>query len=536
VSRLVLAITAFFAAAFFVLDDERASATTFCVPTFSPSCANAGGNVAEADLEKAMNTNGSDGVADQIFIAAGTVTENSSYEPAGGFENPGSIEPGGKDPLTVVGAGRGTTVVTSAGTGNIYLVALGTAASRAVTFRDLTIQVPATFNDSAGAAIQLSTKDTLERVEINSLNVDSDGVVAGGTGNLLRDVRAHGASGGTVRDGFKAEGELTVEDSRLEGVSWGLVTNSASAQLTARRVVETGTRVYGAIVSNGTLKVENSVFTVDDGIALYASAVNTDSLLSVDHLTAQNSGGANYPAIELRRLSNGPGKITVNAANSILRGFNAGYKIEAAAGPGIGPASLTVHYSNLQAAGTGVGVLDLAGNIDADPLFNADFSLPPGSPSVDAGDPAAGGLATDFLGAPRPNDGNGDGAAIRDQGSFEYQRPAPPVLIVDPSQPVTGPGPGPAPNPEPDRIAPQTTLKKGLGSKLADGKVRFRFGADEAGATFTCKLDRGKVRPCRSPKSYTGLAVGRHSFKVWATDAAGNKDATPAKRSFRVPG
>lgn len=540
-SRLVLFIAAFTAAAFFVLDDERAAATTFCVPTFSAACANAGGNVAEPDLEKAMNTNGSDGVADQVFVAAGTVSENGSFEPSGGFKDPGSFEPTGSDPLTVVGAGRGVTFLTSAGTGNIFLLALGSGSARAITLKDLTVQIPTTFTDNGGAAVQLFAKDVLERIEIVSLNPGSDAVTGTGVGNIVRDVQVRAAGSGSVADGFSVNsmnGELTVEDSRLEGASWGLVSAAAGATLTARRVTETGTRTYGAIATSGTLRIENSVFGIDDGIALYATAVSTDALLRADHLTARNSGGATNPAMELRRLSNGPGKMDIVVSDSILRDFGSGYRIEAAAGPGIGPASLTVRYSNFAKTGTGIGVLDLAtGNIDADPLFNPDLSLPPASPSIDAGDPAGGGLTTDFLGAPRPNDGNGDGVAVRDQGAFEYQRPAPPLPPAElptSGSPEPGGGGGPASNP--DRVAPQTRLKPGLGGKLAEGTVKLRFLADESGATFTCKLDRGKVRPCRSPKSYTGLAAGRHSFKVWATDAAGNRDATPAKRRFRIPG
>jgi len=88
VSRLGLVIAALAAAATFVLLDERAAATTFCVPNFGPACANSGGNVAEADLEKAMGLNSSDGFADKIVVAAGTLTETGSFEPVGGFETP----------------------------------------------------------------------------------------------------------------------------------------------------------------------------------------------------------------------------------------------------------------------------------------------------------------------------------------------------------------------------------------------------------------------------------------------------------------
>lgn len=132
-----------------------AAATTFCVPGFHAACPNSGGNVAEADLEKAMGLNGSDGKADAIVIAAGTIAEDGSFEPAGG--SAGSLEPTGTDPLTVTGAGRGQTIVTSTGAGNEYLLNLNSNNSRAITVRDLTLRVPASFTPDAGTS---STKTT----------------------------------------------------------------------------------------------------------------------------------------------------------------------------------------------------------------------------------------------------------------------------------------------------------------------------------------------------------------------------------------
>ena len=53
------------------------------------------------------------------------------------------------------------------------------------------------------------------------------------------------------------------------------------------------------------------------------------------------------------------------------------------------------------------------------------------------------------------------------------------------------------------------------------------------GGSFECRLDNTAPSPaCSSPKAYSGLAEGAHTFEVRAIDAAGNVDPTPATRSF----
>ncbi len=507
------------------LGADDAGATTFCVPSFSPACPNSGGNVAEADLEQAMSLQAVDGEADEIRLAAGTFTEAAApYEPVGGSGE--TLEPTGSDPLTVVGAGPAVSVITSVATGNVFIVNLDFNNTRQITLKDLTVRVPASAADGLGAALQIHG-DTLENVDVVSRNDESDGIASAvGSGNVFRDGEVRGEAGGSIGDalhgGSAVGGSLLVEDAVLSGASWGLVSADAGSTLTARRVSEIGTRAYGAIATRGTLIVENSTMRIDDGIGLYASADANSSLLHADHVTIVNDGGIG-PALEAKKFSGTAGSAQIEVSNSILRGFGSGYRLERPIGPGVGQIGVEARYSDLLLTGTNVnGAVDLStGNADVDPLLNADLTLPPGSPAIDAGDPASGGLDSDFAGAPRPRDGNGDGSAVRDQGAFEYQPPTP---VVDPSDPGTG-----------DTTPPQTTIAKGPGRRLAKGVAKFRFRSSEPGSRFACKLDKRKAKPCRSPKSYTGLKPGRHVFKVWATDAGGNKDPTPAKRRFRVP-
>jgi hypothetical protein len=498
-----------------------AAATTICVPTFRADCPNAAGSKAVADVEQAMSTDASDGTADTIRIAPGTYTEGGSFEPVGG--TPGVYEPTGSDPLTIIGGGPASTVLTSSATGNLFLFNLNFNNTRSILIRDLTARIPASFDDGLGGGFQLDG-DTLDNVDIVSRNEGSGGIESVvGAGNVFRNGEVRGESGGTIGDGLRAGGasggSLLAEDVTIRGASWSLIASEAGSQLTARRADVIGARTYGAIATRGSLSLENSRIAVADGVGIYASSTADPTSLSANHVTILDSG-ASYPAIDLEKETGAAG-VTATVSNSILRGFGSGYKVNAAAGPGIGIAKLTVRYSNFLAKGTNSGLLDIGtGNIDADPLLAADLSLPAGSPSVDTGDPAPGGLTTDFLGAPRPVDGNGDGVARRDMGAFEYQPPAPPA---------EPPGPGV------DTAPPQTKIVKGPGSKLAKGIAKFRFRSSESGSTFLCKLDRKKAKRCRSPKRYRKLKAGRHTFKVWAIDAAGNKDPTPARRKFRVP-
>ncbi|HEU0023678.1 MAG TPA: DNRLRE domain-containing protein [Thermoleophilaceae bacterium] len=86
-----------------------------------------------------------------------------------------------------------------------------------------------------------------------------------------------------------------------------------------------------------------------------------------------------------------------------------------------------------------------------------------------------------------------------------------------------------------DTTAPETTLTGGPSGSVASTSASFTFSSSEAGSTFQCSLDSTTAYgACSSPKAYTGLAAGSHTFRVRAIDAAGNVDATPATRSWTV--
>jgi Tol biopolymer transport system component len=92
----------------------------------------------------------------------------------------------------------------------------------------------------------------------------------------------------------------------------------------------------------------------------------------------------------------------------------------------------------------------------------------------------------------------------------------------------------PGPGPTPDTTAPGTSFKKKPKNRIKTAKATYKFTSTEPGSTFSCRLDKGKFKACRSPRKLKHLKPGKHTFQVLATDAAGNADSTPAKDSFRV--
>jgi hypothetical protein len=84
-----------------------------------------------------------------------------------------------------------------------------------------------------------------------------------------------------------------------------------------------------------------------------------------------------------------------------------------------------------------------------------------------------------------------------------------------------------------DTVAPTVTIATPGENAVTGASPVFRFEAGEAGATFSCRIDEAPFAPCASPQGFTGVAAGRHTFQVRATDRVGNL-GPPATRTFRV--
>jgi CSLREA domain-containing protein len=86
----------------------------------------------------------------------------------------------------------------------------------------------------------------------------------------------------------------------------------------------------------------------------------------------------------------------------------------------------------------------------------------------------------------------------------------------------------------PDNNPPETTIDTGPDPRTVQTGATLEFSSDEEGSTFECSLDGAAFAACTSPRELTGLAVGDHTFRVRATDRAGNEDATPASLAWTV--
>ncbi len=86
-----------------------------------------------------------------------------------------------------------------------------------------------------------------------------------------------------------------------------------------------------------------------------------------------------------------------------------------------------------------------------------------------------------------------------------------------------------------DVTPPETTLDSHPAALSTDPSPSFEFSSSEDGSTFTCRLDGGALEdPCASPKAYTGLGDGEHTFEVDAVDVAANADPTPASFTWTI--
>ncbi len=85
-----------------------------------------------------------------------------------------------------------------------------------------------------------------------------------------------------------------------------------------------------------------------------------------------------------------------------------------------------------------------------------------------------------------------------------------------------------------DKTAPDTQMDSQPADPSNSRDASFSFSSPDGGVSFACQLDGGGFAPCASPKAYTGLADGPHTFEARSTDAAGNVDPSPASYTWSI--
>ncbi|HKP89108.1 MAG TPA: Ig-like domain-containing protein [Thermoleophilaceae bacterium] len=81
-----------------------------------------------------------------------------------------------------------------------------------------------------------------------------------------------------------------------------------------------------------------------------------------------------------------------------------------------------------------------------------------------------------------------------------------------------------------------TSIDSGPQGSDQPSDASFSFSSSLDTATFQCQLDGAGWEACISPKPYSGLDAGQHTFLVRAVDSAGNVDPEPAQQTWSVEG
>ena len=457
-----------------------ARADTFCVA--APSCT----GTAEPTLPAALSAAAGSFGRDRIELGATTIPYAGLATDSAG------------NPVDIVGAGRHqTTLQASGGT----LLAMQEPSS---TLTDVGIVA-----SGSPAAVADLGAGSFVRVDLDATATDPAATVVGvrmhGGGAVLDDVAITMASGqvnfavrsdapaaetapvvrhltaaGQTAVGLIGDGALGIESSDLRG-------RSAAVRATA-----------------GTITVDDTLVRVSGAVGLSAavpSAAGAGAQVVARHVTVLLSSAAT--GVEATSSTAGR-DAAVHVSNSVIHG---GGLAATASGVAGAHADVTLDYSAYAFASTSAsGTATITGGTAAHDLDDpppgfvdenaGDVHLIAASALIDAGDPGAvAGPSTDLGGLPRVRDGNGDGAAVRDIGAFEYQRAAPTVSAV------------------------ATPSSAGIDQEVALSALTVDADAGET-ASITWSFDDGTTAT-GATTSHAFATAGDHTATATATDPTG---------------
>lgn len=135
-----------------------------------------------------------------------------------------------------------------------------------------------------------------------------------------------------------------------------------------------------------------------------------------------------------------------------------------------------------------------------------------------------------------------DLTAVPFPGGAQFAQPAPqncdlPSTSGSKPQPVSPPPTNEPISAETRLHRPRTFFRQRPGRVIRtparSARVVLRFGSDETGVSYACRIDGGFFRPCPA-RLVRRFSIGAHAVLVVARDAAGNGDLTPAAFRFMV--
>lgn len=326
-----------------------------------------------------------------------------------------------------------------------------------------------------------------------------------------------------------------VTGNEIEGGSVGIVTKvGEGAGLIASNTIEAATE-NGILVENADNEVRDNT-VINSGLAgirvttPFGEVPLTGNLIGGSNEERENTiEGSGGPAIEIFEQAGEPGSWTEITRNhgsgnggrfiALVNGANEGIlpptfssaTKTSAEGSGAEPnAKIRVFRKAGSAAGELQSFLGEA-EADAGGNWKVTYSVPGGT-IVAATQTKEGGGTSELSTATVPADPSTGGGGGSTGGGGSNKGGPPPVT---------------------DTKAPKATITKGPKAQTTSTTAKFKFKSNETGSTFQCKLDKGKFKKCKSPKTYKKLKPGKHVFKVRATDKAGNV-GKPATKKFTI--